>query len=298
MNPLGTQATTVYPSATKAWWKLLHQLLVKASASETNRVKPRGMATTEILNASAGFDMDFPVVCSPGRKLNYSFMAAEAFWITSGDNRVETIAPYNPNISQFSDDGVIFNGAYGPPYNNQFSYVVKTLLSDKDTRQATMTIWKPNPKKSKDIPCTVALVFNIRYNKLNLHVFMRSSDIWLGVPYDFFNFTMMALKVLCRYNLGVGVAGQKIAPGTLYFTAVSSHLYERDREKARDVVNDMSTTVNGPFQQSHENLMDHDRLYSGDWSYLEASMLACRDRVPSAEITERDLWRIRYADVL
>ena len=75
-------------------------------------------------------------------------MAAEALWILSGDNKVETIAPYNKNIKQFSDDGIIFQGAYGPRIISQLDYVIESLRKDRESRQAVLTIWNPNPKPS------------------------------------------------------------------------------------------------------------------------------------------------------
>jgi thymidylate synthase len=162
-----------------------------------------------------------PVVLSPSRKLSYQFMAAEAYWILTGDNRVKTIAPFNKRIHEFSDDGEIFFGAYGPKILDQLDYIIQKLKDDRDTRQAGLTIWRENPPRSKDIPCTISAFFNIRNDKLNAHVFMRSSDIWLGIPYDLFNFSMLG-HLICGH---LNQASILVSPGQLYLTAASSHLY-------------------------------------------------------------------------
>ncbi len=190
-------------------------------------VKPRGMMTKELPQYSVAVDMLAPVLTFKERKLHYPFMAAEALWILTGDNRVETIAPYNKHISQFSDDGKTFAGAYGPRILDQLDYVVETLKNDPDTRQATLTIWSPRPEPSKDIPCTVAIDFKIRHGRLNVHVFMRSSDVWLGLPYDVFNFSMIGAMVCGMLNRDVDTGSQLILGG-LFLTAASSHLYERN----------------------------------------------------------------------
>lgn len=197
-------------------------------------VSPRGQLTYEILQHTMEVDMRLPILTVPQRKLSYQFMGAEAYWILTGDYRVSTIEPYNRHITQFSDDGVVFYGAYGPKVMGQLNYVVTKLLEDKDTRQAGLTIWRENPQKSKDIPCTVAMFFNIRDNKLNCHVFMRSSDIWLGVPYDVFNFSMISHLICCRYNENRG--DSELSPGVLYLTAASRHLYDRDRSVAHELM--------------------------------------------------------------
>lgn len=213
-------------SATSAW---IHLLADIASAGE--RYSPRGIGTLEIIQKTIAVNMRYPVVLIPERKLSYQFMAAEAYWILSGDDRVETIAPFNKHISKFSDDGDRFFGAYGPKVMAQTEYVVTKLVEDRDSRQAGLTIWRQNPPQTKDYPCTIAMFFYIRDGKLNCNVFMRSSDAWLGVPYDIFNFSMIAHYVCARLNIN----GVVVSPGDLYLTMASSHMYESDEQKVADI---------------------------------------------------------------
>jgi thymidylate synthase len=187
-------------------------------------VSPRGKLTRELLHQSLAIDMRKPVLRATNRKLDYRFMAAEAFWILSGDDRVESIAPFNSRISEFSDDGKTFFGAYGPKIMGQLPYVLAKLAEDDLSRQAVLTVWREQPPPTKDVPCTVAISFTLREGKLNVHVFMRSSDLWLGLPYDVFNFSMLGHLVCAKLNQ---TAEEVLAtPGQLHLTAVSSHLYE------------------------------------------------------------------------
>jgi len=224
-------------NATRAWLGAIEELILHGA-----NVAPRGQPTLELPQHTIAVDLEHPVVVAPTRKVSEKFLGAEAFWMLSGDDRVETIAPYNKNIAQFSDDGVRFFGAYGPKILDQLEYVVGKLIEDEDTRQAGLTIWRENPPPTKDVPCTVAMFFNIRDGRLNSHVFMRSSDVWLGVPYDVFNFSMVAMLVLCRLNTSRASAiyglerARVIEPGTLYLTAASRHLYERNQAAALEVL--------------------------------------------------------------
>lgn len=202
-----------------------YQTLTAILRTKGREVSPRGKLTREIPQHTVEVDMRRPVLTVPGRKLSYRFMAAEAFWILSGSNTVAGIAPWNKHIAEFSDDGETFFGAYGPKVIGQLDYVVRKLIEDKDTRQAGLTIWRENPPQTKDVPCTVAIFANIRDNKLNVHVFMRSSDVWLGLPYDVFNFSMIGHLICCRLNAHESTSVQ-IEPGTLYLTAASSHMYQ------------------------------------------------------------------------
>lgn len=212
------------------WYETLSEIM-----TEGHDVHPRGKHTKEILQKTIVVDMRRPVLMVPQRSLSYSFMAAEAYWILSADDRVETIAPYNKNISQFSDDGVKFFGAYGPKIFDQFEYVVDKLAQDQMTRQAGLTIWRENPPETKDVPCTVSIFFSIRDGLLNAHVFMRSSDIWLGIPYDVFNFSMLAHGVCSCLRVKHNI---KVKPGALYLTAASSHLYAINFDQARKIVDE------------------------------------------------------------
>lgn len=201
--------------------------IVSDTLHNGDHAAPRGKVIREVLQRTIEVDMRRPVLRVPERRLSYKFMAAEAFWILSGDDRVETIAPFNSHIAAFSDDGERFFGAYGPKIMGQMGYVIDKLRQDRDSRQAGLTIWRENPPVSKDIPCTVAIFFSIRENKLNAHAFMRSSDIWLGVPYDIFNFSMLGHFVCGKLNeVRQRPYIEIVTPGMLYLTAASSHLYE------------------------------------------------------------------------
>lgn len=228
-----------------AWLGVLKALL--ACGQET---RPRGQATLELPQVTVTTRLAHPVLTIPERHLNHRFMAGEAHWILNGDDRVSTIAPYNSRIAAYSDDGVTFFGAYGPRYVQQLPGVVQKLMDDPASRQAGLTLWRPNPPATKDVPCTVAVFFQLRDGELNVHVFMRSSDAWLGLPYDVFNFSMMGYEVVGHLNqrrqgdargaqgLGpdVPVAFDGVAPGALFLTMASSHLYEPHFKAATEIL--------------------------------------------------------------
>lgn len=218
-------------------------MAINAILESGTRVSPRGNGTLEVPQATMVVDMRYPVLTVESRGLSYQFMAAEAYWILSGDDTVEGIEPWNKHIAKFSDDGKTFFGAYGPPIQNQIGWVVNKLNEDQDTRQAGLTIWRQKPHKTKDVPCTVAIFFSIRNGKLNSHVFMRSSDIWLGLPYDVFNFSMLSHDVCCLLN-ETRSGDDLVSPGGLYLTAASMHLYDRDQSQARECLSSVVRPIN------------------------------------------------------
>lgn len=272
----------MFNHATTVWIDLIKQLLTRG-----HEHAPRGFKTREVIGNHAIIDMNYPIVYHPQRGLNYTFSAAEALFIANGDNRVENLAMYNKNIKKFSDDGLIFNGSYGPPFNNQLMYVVNTLKKDINTRQAVLTIWKQNPVKSADIRCTLSLQFIVRDGKMNTMVNMRSSDAWLGIPYDWFNFTIMTLRVLTLLNEYYPELDEyhpnPIQLGHLIWNAGSSHLYEVNFDQAYQVIKD-----NAYYNQTEQVPLPA----LTDWSYIVRSLVICRDKLEEQN-HPTTFWQIR-----
>lgn len=184
---------------------------------------PRGLTIHETINGH--YQVPMPAFLTiKERKVNYSFMFAEAAWILSGSNRVSDIEGYMKIYRNFSDDKVFLKGAYGPKVIEQLGYVVDTLVNDVDSRQAVLSIWRERPGTSKDIPCTLTMQFFIRDGKLDCVTNMRSNDIVKGFTYDIFTFSMISLAVL----LLLKSRGTPVSLGELYVNAGSLHLYESD----------------------------------------------------------------------
>lgn len=187
----------------------------------------RGFECKEICPNTTTIPMSRSLMTLKDRKLNYRFMFGEAWWIASGRNDVQSISSRMKAISNFSDNGYFFNGAYGPMIVDQLSYIIDSFSKDINTRQAVLTIWRPNPRDSKDFPCTLTMHFMLDEGKLNTFVTMRSSDIFLGWVYDVFNFSMVTLYLM--YILKeLHHIPKETELGNLYLTANNQHAYARD----------------------------------------------------------------------
>jgi thymidylate synthase len=226
-------------SMNETWLDLLRYLLIYGETA-----KPRRQLIVETRPAVIRLESPRKALLSvPDRFLNYSFMVAEWLWIVTGRHDVEMISYYNKQIAEFSDDGKTFFGAYGPRFIDQVDEMIALLRRDPDTRQAWIQVWRRPPAEgTKDVPCTLGWQFFIRDGRLELHAHMRSSDAWLGLPYDAFNFAMIQL----------GVAGALGLPvGPLTFMLGSSHLYQQHFEVAAALVNkyhfNKTPVPQGPF---------------------------------------------------
>jgi len=206
-----------------------------------NHVSPRGMLCLEALALRSVISMANPIILNSRRRLGYKFMAAEAAWIISGRNDVASISQYSKDISKFSDDGITFYGAYGPRFRDQYDYVLGCLKKDIDSRQALATIWRQNPEQSKDIPCTVALQWLVRHGSIHCVATMRSSDLWLGHPYDIFNFSAMSFYLMLELNKHLEEIGKPpLALGNLFLTAGSKHVYDKNAMDVAEIIKQYS----------------------------------------------------------
>ena len=224
LNQESTEDIHNLPCINEAWLRIVENVYNFGMNSQ-----PRHMKIKEILGAQTFINMQKPILTVKKRDLGYQFLFAEAYWILTGDNRVNTINKYSPVIHKFSDDGHRFQGAYGPMIMEQIRYIIESLEQDRDSRQAVLTIWRQNPRPSKDIPCTVAGQWFIRENSLLYNHTMRSSDLWLGYPYDVFNFACLTNYIrLLLIDRGVLKGAKELKLGPMIFTAGSQHIYERN----------------------------------------------------------------------
>lgn len=176
------------------------------------------------------------IIENPLRKLSRKFMVAEFIWMMSGNDLVKDISPYNKNMAQFSDDGKILHGAYGPRLRkwqglDQLENCLQRLKNDIYSRQAVMIILDPAidfTVPTKDIPCNDLLQFIYREGQLDLCCYVRSNDLNWGFPYDVFHWTM--LQELFANILKVNL-------GDYHHMVGSLHVYEKDHEALQKIAN-------------------------------------------------------------
>lgn len=238
-------------------------------------IAPRGMKVKEVMAYRSVVDMNRPILMNDHRKLGYKFMAAEAAWIIEGRDDVASIAPYSKEISKFSDNGVNFYGAYGPRFRQQLNYVLACLEKDEDTRQAFASIWRPIPEPSKDIPCTTSLQWLIRDNKLYCVATMRSSDLWLGHPYDIFNFSAMSFYVLLWLKDRREYYGKpELELGLLYLTAGSKHIYEKNFAGVEEILH--QAAHEGGIPSGQKKVCFDTGAYTDPEQFIDALWYAAR----------------------
>lgn len=137
-------------------------------------------------------------------------------------------------------------GGYGPRLfqwreRNQLAKVIAVLRDKLDSRKAVIQLYDAEDleRGHNSIPCTTTLQFMLRNGKLHMFASMRSNDVFLGLPHDFFCFTM--LQEIVASDLGVELGSYKQAVGSL-------HLYAKDIDDAKKFLDEgwQSTTAQMP----------------------------------------------------
>ena len=216
-------------------------LLKKVMEDPQYESAPRDQNIKEILGASFTINNirdRIPYVTK--RKFSMSYMVAELAWYLSGNNSTDWISKYSGFWKNISDDGVTANSAYGARLFkrhekiaqgrfSQVDYVVSELRRDSDSRRAVMHLRVPDDSidAKLDVPCTLALQFFIRDNKLHQVANMRSSDLVFGIAYDIPAFTVF--QEMIANELG-------IETGTYTHTSNSLHIYETHFEMVENIL--------------------------------------------------------------
>jgi thymidylate synthase len=201
--------------------------LVKHVLEHGKEAAPRGMKTREIEDAVIRIDNVFNTLpLEVGRGTVPGIGAVEACQLLAGVTVPDLVISVGPQFANYAEDNGLFHGAYGPRTAGQYDILIERLQQDPDTRQAVVTIWNPQldlQAQKRDYPCTILHQFRIRDNKLNMSVYMRSNDVWLGAAYDFFQFTRVQIAM-------ASVLG--IEPGKYVHHVGSLHIYEQHYESA------------------------------------------------------------------
>ncbi|MFF7777058.1 thymidylate synthase [Streptomyces tanashiensis] len=205
-----------------------------ALAKSGERVSPRGMATREVLDVHMRLTRPRArlLYAPPSRILNPAFAVAETVWILSGSDD-PWIFDYNRRLRQYADDGVL-RGAYGPRMRkwagtvDQLSRVVEILKEDPDSRRAVIQLYDParDAAGHKDVPCTLGFRFYLRDGRLHMSTTMRGQDVWIGMPYDLFFYTIL-------HELVAGWLGVEL--GDFHHHVGSLHIYEEHLARAEEL---------------------------------------------------------------
>lgn len=166
----------------------------------------------------------FPAVT--GKQLAFRWAVIELLWLLRGEQTTDYLKEHNVDLwDEWSREGGDVGPIYGwqwrrwgnpnrglgaelrSPYGvDQIARVVRTLRTDPYDRRMIVSAW--NVEDIPDMalpPCPVMFQFYVTGDRrLSCHMYQRSADLFLGVPFDIAQYALLTHMVAQVTDLGVG----------------------------------------------------------------------------------------------
>ncbi|QNN99781.1 thymidylate synthase [Ruegeria phage Tedan] len=215
-------------------YRTLLTALMDEGVEETNE---RTRTKIKMIPGGCSFKLDLSdgkLPIAGNRRYFPHIAAAEVAWQFMGTKDPGFILGHAPKLwSKFVEDGEL-KTAYGYRWRKEFGrdqlmQAVDCLENDPTNRQLWIQAWDPasdglGGPQPKNIPCPLGFSVSRYQDDLHMSVFVRSSDVFVGLPYDVLAYALtldaIAATVGCR-------------PGTLHFTLHHAHLYKPHWNAAR-----------------------------------------------------------------
>lgn len=203
----------------KTYLDLLQDVLKNGQKKEDRT----GTGTTSVFGRQVRYNLNdgFPILTT--KKVYLKGIIYELLWYLRGDTNVKYLQDNGINIwNEWADE----NGELGPIYGkqwvawegkdgviiNQISEVIKTLKENPSSRRIIVNSWNVAElqtliagKRTAPPPCPLLFQFYVdSENRLSCHLYQRSADIFLGVPFDICTYSLltMMLAQICNLKLG------------------------------------------------------------------------------------------------
>ena len=222
-------------------------LLADIRDNGTDRGDRTGTGTRSVFGRQLRFDLDagFPILTT--KKVHFKSVVNELIWFLSGDTNTQWLRENGVSIW---DEWATDAGDLGPLYGaqwvnwptreggsiNQIDYVVDCLRNRPESRRILFHAWNVEYLPDESIspqenveqgrmalpPCHLLYQFYVADGKLSAMLYIRSSDAFLGLP---FNIASVALLV---HMLAQQV---DLVPGEVIVTMGDCHLYSNHWEQ-------------------------------------------------------------------
>ncbi len=218
----------------------------------------KGKKITELFDSSFMFTdtLQCLALC---RNLSIAYLEKEFDFYINGSDKLEDAVALSPFWKNCSDDGKTVNSNYGKLIfhdkntkgHTQFEHAFSCLVNNPQSKKAVMTLYNNDHAYiSNDNPCTMFLQVRIVNDRLNMSVYMRSSDVYYGLPYDVPWFVFVQHYLV--YALKESFPGQfkNLLTGSYTHHACTFHKYEYKEKELESAINFYNKYDNAIYSRS------------------------------------------------
>lgn len=213
---------------TQFWSEVYRGLLNEAINFSPESLNERTGHRVKTIRGGESFKLDLSdglVPIPDFRKFFPATAAVELAWFLSGSRDLAWHEKLSKIWGPFSVDGVVPN-SYGYRWRSYFDrdqigLAVQELQTNPSSRQVLISAWDPGRDglgfPAKNVPCPTHFTFSIQEEELHSSLFLRSSDLFVGLPYDIMGHTML---------MHAFAKSLDVQMGTLHVTLANAHVYD------------------------------------------------------------------------
>lgn len=191
----------------------LMQLIYDTGIEKNDRT---GVGTKSIFGHHMRFDLTkgFPIITT--KKIHFKSVVIELLWFLSGDTNIKML---NDNQIRIWDEWADKDGNLGPIYGHQWRSwktneggsidQIKNLIfeikNNPDSRRLIVSAWNVSDLDKMSLqPCHILFQFYVCNGNISCHLYQRSADVFLGVPFNIASYSLLTHMIAQQCNLQVG----------------------------------------------------------------------------------------------
>jgi thymidylate synthase len=179
------------------------QLLDHVMQNGVRKEDRTGTGTLSSFGYQMRFNLEegFPLLTT--KKLHLRSIIYELLWFLNGDTNVKYLNDHKVSIwDEWADENGNLGPIYGYQWRNwktnegkvidQIVQVVDALKNNPDSRRHIVSAWNVGEIDKMALPpCHVMFQFYVANGKLSCHLYQRSADIFLGVPFNIASYAIL-----------------------------------------------------------------------------------------------------------
>lgn len=199
-------------SGEQGYLDLLRHILLEG----TDKTDRTGVGTRSIFGAQLRFDLQkgFPLLTT--KKVFTKGVFGELVWLLSGDTNIQYLTDNNIHIwDEWADENGNLGPVYGAQWRNwqrpgfppidQIKEALNMIKFSPDSRRIIVTAWNPADLHKQTLPpCHMTFQFEVHDGKLSCHMYQRSADVFLGVPFNIASYAALTHVMAKLSQLEVG----------------------------------------------------------------------------------------------